>query len=290
MKDVLKAFYKYGFRGFNYLWMRYVVAVRILSYPKPLEKPETRHDLSMHMLSGSRDFVMALWSLASYYRVSQAIGTLYFHSDGTLNEVEREILMRLYPSATYVDARDTLAAHKTFFDAHPALREFRATYPKFQCKKLLDPYLASDKPMRLILDSDMLWFRNPVEIVDAVNAGVPKALMMSNQDAHIHVTFKDGSQTSDQIARANSGIVLYRKEQFSLAMFEAYLSKCDYLGRKFTDQACYATILNPTLLPGDRYLIKGTLTDAVVMRHYTNPQRPKFFFYGLDRVWREILK
>lgn len=288
LKNIVLAFFKYGPRGFSYLWMRYAIAPRILRCSN-LEPATRIQDLSMHMLSGRRDFLMALWSLASYYRVSQAVGRLYFHSDGTLDDTHKKVINTLFPSATFVDARTVVQDHIDFFNAHPALKEFRATYSKFQAKKLLDPYLASNLPLRLILDSDMLWFKNPIEIVDAVNAGVPQALMMSNQDARIHVTFRDGSHTSDEVAWANSGIVLYRREQFSLHAFEAYLAHCDYLGKKFTDQACFATLLHPTLLPGDRYLIKGTLTEDVVMRHYTAPQRLKFYFYGLNRVWRDIL-
>jgi CBS domain-containing protein len=292
LKNAVLAFVKYGPRGFSYLWMRYAIAPRILSYRRSLEKPAMRADLSMHMLTGARDFLMALWSLASWYRVmpDDAIGELVVHSDGTLTDTHRAVVTRLYPSARVEDAARFMDEHGHELDPYPVVKEFRAVYPKFQSKKLVDPYVISTKPLHLLLDSDMLWFREPTELIEAIRAGAPTALMMSNQGDRIHVTFADGSQTSDEVAQANSGIVLYRREDFSLRAFAAYLQQCEYLGRKFTDQACFATILNPRLLPGDRYLIKGTLTDAIVMRHYTNPQRLKFFFYGLDRVWRKILK
>lgn len=291
VKLIAKAFLKYGM-GWTYLYYRFWVAPQILK-AKVLERPVTHQELSMHMLFGARDFIMALWSLASLYRVSSIRGTLYLHSDGTLIDTHRVTLARLFPNAVFVDARDVVATHADFFNAHEDLRDFRVQYTKFQAKKLLDPFLVSDAPYRLILDSDMLWFKDPTELREAVEAGVPRALMMSDrtgQGGRSYVTFKDGTRISEDIAACNSGITLYQKDQFYLYTLSAYIAKTDYLHKKFTDQACYATVLNPELLPENRYIIKGTLTDEVVLRHYTNPSRAKFYSYGLNFIARDILE
>jgi hypothetical protein len=287
---IAKAFLKYGL-GFRYLYYRFVVAPRILGV-LIIEKPVTHQDFSVHMLFGARDFLMALWSLASFYHVSSVRGALYLHSDGSLTDRHLKTLRRLFPSATIVDARAVVAEHQEFFNAHPDLRDFRTRYTKFQAKKLLDPYLASDTSCRLILDSDMLWFKDPTEIKAAVDSGVPRPLMMSDRTGageRSYVVFKDGTRISEEVAACNSGVTLYRRDQFDLAAFSHYLAEVDYLNTKFTDQACYATILKPELLPEDRYIIKGTRTDTVVMRHYTNPSRAKFYCYGLNFIARDIL-
>ena len=289
LKLAWKAFFFYG-RGFEYLSMRYAVAPKILSHSEPLEKPETRKDMSMHILFGSRDFLMALWSLASFYRVMSERGELVVHSDGTLDERHRGIIRRLFPSARIESADEFMALHGSALDQYPTLKEFRKSYPRFQSKKLIDQFVLSGKSVRLLLDSDLLWFREPRELVESIRNGVPRPFMMTNQDARIHVEFKDGTQTSDAVAHANSGIVLYRKEQFSFSEMEAYVGKTDYLGKKFTDQACFASVLKPDLLPESTYLIKGTITDSTILRHYTSPQRAKFFFYGLNLIWKDILK
>lgn len=277
--------------GIRYLYTRFVLAPRILSV-QVIEKPVTHENFSMHMLFGDRDFLMALWSLASFYRVSSVRGVLYLHSDGTLIDTHRVTLARLFPSAVFVGARTSVVEHKDFYSTHQDFFNFRTQFKGFQAKKLLDPYLASDKEIRLILDSDMLWFKDPTELRSAVEAGVPQALMMSDRSGEggrAVVMFKDGTQISDDIASCNSGVTLYRKDQFDLKKFSDYLSNVDYLNTKFTDQACYATILRPSLLPEETYFIKGTLTDRVVMRHYTNPSRAKFYCYGLNFIARDIL-
>lgn len=285
------AFTRYK-KGFLYLWMRYIVAPKILSREEKIEKPITHKNLSIHMLFGSRDFLMACWSLASWYANSHVIGQLYIHSDGTLNESQKSVLKKLFPTHSFIDASEVVDTHKTFFEKHPTAHSFRKNYKKFQSKKLLDPYLSSDKPMRLILDSDMLWFKNPEEIESNLASGTPRAMMMSDGDGeYAYVTFKDGTKISKEIAGFNSGITLYRKDQFDISALEDYINKVDYMNTRFTDQACYATILKPHLvmLPKDRYILKGALTENIVMRHYTGPQRAKFYLLGLDRIWKNIL-
>lgn len=112
--------------------------------------------------------------------------------------------------------------------------------------------------------------------------------MMSNSD-FIRLEFQDGTVTDDETSRPNGGLVLYREDQFDMGRCIDFLKKCDYVHKRFGDQAWVAWTLRPQLFPENTYIIKGTLTDAIVMRHYTAPQRAKFFFYGLNRVSKDIL-
>jgi hypothetical protein len=241
------------------------------------------------MLFGERDFLMALWSLASFYQVMPEVGALVIHSDGTLTDLHKKSIKKLFPTCVIEDAAHFLNLHEHELSKFPSLVTFRREFKGFQAKKLIDQYVVAKKPMRLLLDSDMVWFREPTELVGAIRQGVPRPLMMTNADARVHVQFKDNTSTSDRVAQANSGIVLYREDQFSLSAVQSYVAMTDYHNRKFTDQACFASVLEPDFLPDERYLIKGTLTPQVVMRHYTSPQRLKFYFYGINRVYRDIL-
>lgn len=288
IKNIAKAFMKYGLRGFNYLWMRYVVAPRLLTRAGSLER-KPRDDLSMHMLVGARDFIMGVWSLASFYRVMPEVGQLVIHSDGTLGEKHTAIIKRLFPSARIEDTKIFLKEHGALLDLYPTLKKFRETYKRFQIR-IIDQYFLSDKKYRLFMDSDLLWFREPTELVDAIRAGVPRPLMMSNSE-HIRMEFADGSITDDETSRPNGGLVLFRGDQLTPDKLSAFLDKCDYVHKRFGDQAWMAWCLKPQLLPESTYIIKGALTPSIVMRHYTAPQRLKFWFHGLTHqgVWCSIL-
>lgn len=285
-KSLVKAFFFYR-RGFTYVYMRYFFAPKIFSFEKALEKPITRDDFSMHMFVGKRDFLMGLWSLASFYRVSSTIGQMFIHSDGSLGEREYGILKRLFPSARIENSKEFLSLHGALLDAHPKIRHFRETYKRFQVR-IVDQHFLSGKKYRLFMDSDLLWFQEPKELTEAIQNGVPKPLMMSNAD-FIRMEFRDGSQTDDVTSRPNGGLVLYKEDQFDMARCVGFLEKSDYEKKRFGDQAWMATTLQPMLLPEATYIIKGTLTDKIIMRHYTAPQREKFYCYGLNLVARYIL-
>lgn len=291
LRSLYKAFFVYK-SGFPYLYYRYYIAPKIFR-AGVLERPVTNPDLSMHMLTSHRDMLIACWSLASLYKNWQAIGNLTIHNDGTLTARDKKILSKLFPSARIVNVRDFFDKFRNQLSAYPVLEKFRLEYPKFQSKKLLDVYFESQGDIILYLDSDLLWFRNPEEVMEAINNGVRgKSLMMGNMKGNeAYVTMKDGTRISKEVASCNSGIVFFRKEDYDLEAVSDYVNSMDYMHSLFTDQACFGTVLpNVSILPLNKYFIKGELKDDTVMRHYTGPSREKFFFYGLDRIWKKILR
>ncbi len=289
-----KVFFKYK-AGFRYLYYRYFIASKITNYQHSLEKGITHRNLSIHMLTCHRDAILAAWSLASYYASSKAIGHLTLHNDGSLTQAEISMFKRLFPSATLVNANNYFKDHADALVEYPVLRKFRTEFSGFQVKKIIDVYFEAKADIILFLDSDLLWFKNPVELVNAIemNDVLTHSYMMSNHPERIHVTFKDGSQTDDKTAECNSGIILFHRDNYKLSKVSIYITRVDYLSKKsiFSDQACFASVLEPVqILPRDTYFIKGTITKDTVMRHYTGPSREKFYFYGINRIYKDILK
>lgn len=166
LRLIYLAFAKYG-RGFLYLYMRFVVGWRIISHKRVLSKPANASGVSAHFLTGARDFTMSLWALASFYRFSSFIPHFYFHTDGTLNSHHKSVIQRLFPHATYIDGAEVDKNFGQVLQKYPAFVEFKKKFPGFQSKKLIDTYIVSSEPYRFIFDSDMLWFRDPVELSEA---------------------------------------------------------------------------------------------------------------------------
>ena len=95
-----------------------------------------------------------------------------FLSDGSLNEDHTRALHRLFPSA--------IVRHKEELDravlaALPPERfpVLHATRGKFVLLKKLTDAMAGQSGYRLFLDSDMLFWRRPQELLDRVHAGAP---------------------------------------------------------------------------------------------------------------------
>jgi hypothetical protein len=255
--SLYKAFFVYK-RGFSFLYYRYLVAPKIFNVSQSLEREVTHQNFSMHMLTSHQDMLIAMWSLASFYKTSEVIGHLTIHNDGTLTKHDTEVITRLFPNARVVDVRDFLLSHAGELEAYPILLEFRQTYKRFQSKKLIDVYFERRGDIILYLDSDLLWFASSEEIRNFVqNETEGKSFMMSNGTERVHVIFKDGTSTSGDVAECNSGVTLFNAKNYDLEKLSEYIDRCDYLQKKFTDQACFGTILpNVTIFPREKYFIR----------------------------------
>lgn len=289
---VKKAFFEYH-HGLKYIINKHILAPKILKYDGVLEKSITNPDISMHMLVCHKDVIPSLWSLGSFYSVSRLIGKLFIHSDGTLTENDKNIFARFFPSASIIDAGLFVDKYSEKLNEYSALKEFRMKYQEyFSFKKIIDPYFVSDKQMRLILDSDIVWFASPNDLEEQVALGCLKSQMQDNV-IPIFATFNDGSRTNDYIARANAGIMCYHINNFSIQRFEEFLNKIDLNNRQnlhFADQAGHAFSLNNLeYLPVSKYPIKGSVGAETIARHYTSPRRPLFYIEGLEKI-KHILK
>ena len=89
-----KSFFIYK-KGFLYLKNKYIIAPKILKLNKVFEKPVNNDNLSIHVLTSHRDFLMLLWSLASFYQVASIVGPLFIHNDGSLTAKDKRIILSL---------------------------------------------------------------------------------------------------------------------------------------------------------------------------------------------------
>src|SRR3989339_590734 len=239
---LIKAF-KYNKVGRAYLYYKYFFAPKILKSNKLFERPITDSNLSIHILTCHRDVVILLWSLATYYNVSNVIGELFIHDDGSLAESDKKSIKKFFPNSRIINDQVFLHQASHQLDRYPNIKEFRIKNKKFVLlRKLIDPYFISDKKYRLIIDSDLLWFNHPGQIAEQFEAGCNQSLMMI-ADTSCPVYFEDGKKFPDNLAKFNSGIVLYRQDNFDLAKLESYLMALDMNNndnRHFIEQAGYS--------------------------------------------------
>lgn len=286
-------------KGFKYLVNRYFLALNILKAEKIFERPINNQDLSIHVLSCHRDLVMLVWSLASFYLASEIIGQLYIHSDGSLNSQDQALLKKFFPSAAIITPESFTEKYLASLERYPIINKFRIEYPQFfLLKKIIDPYFVSDKNLHLIIDSDLLWFKNSDIIEREVGSqeAVKKSLMIAGQvdsGEPNYVYFKDGNRLDDKLASLNSGIVFYQKQNFDLAKLVDYFQLLDITNSKnlhFIEQAGYAYCLkNLVGLLSGNYQIGQAVNSDTIVRHYTSPKRPLFFIEGIEILRDKIL-
>lgn len=247
--------------------------------------------VSIHMLTGTRDVPLAMWSLASFHINSGISGKLYIHSDGSITEQDIKRIQTMFPD-TNVLSEDTI--DKSKFSVLPRdIQEFYAkNKDKVFLKKLLLPYIVSEEPITLVIDSDLIWFKEADEILQIIRAGGTHSLMTKNNGL-CPVYFRDGTMLAPELAQYNAGLVVYTKNNFSLEKLSEYFSRLDtsdYRNDTFIEQGAYAYCLsNIELLDDSRYSIKKLISSDTIVRHYTSPRRPLFFIEGIPNLLRQYI-
>jgi hypothetical protein len=224
--------------------------------------------------------------LASFYKVAHTIGHLFIHNDSTLNDQDRKILKRLFPSAVIMES-DSVGALVGQLEGYPSIQNCWVKYGhRFQVKKLICPFIVGNNKYSLFIDGDILWFRRPEMIEEEIKNGCSRSLMASSCLPN-YVYFKDGSRVSEESALYNSGIVLYNKGNFNLSKLSVFIESID-LGRTyFIDQGGYVACLeNLKKLPPEDYSIDMKVGNNTVARHYTRPRRHLFYTEGMSILRR----
>jgi len=135
----------------------------------PLLAPASGEAIELHLLTGRRFWyqtAFCLWTFAHHAR-RPVVPILY--DDGTLDDTLLRPLRRLFPSFRLVSHTEAVAQ----LDRHlpvsrfPILRERWVNYPNL--RKLIDPHLASTG-WKLVIDSDLLFFRSPAFLLDWLTA------------------------------------------------------------------------------------------------------------------------
>lgn len=131
----------------------------------PLPPPARGTPVELHLLTGRRFWYQTVFCLWTFARRSERLLAPVIYDDGSLNEEHRGPISRLFPATRFVSQHETIDR----LDANlpearfPVLRERWLNYPNI--RKLTDPHVGSTG-WKLVLDSDLLFFRRPSLLID----------------------------------------------------------------------------------------------------------------------------
>jgi hypothetical protein len=131
----------------------------------PLRPPTEASPLTLHLLTGKRFWYQTAFCLHSFVRHSGRGISAEIYDDGTLDDAHRDQLTRLglplrfHSPGIIADRLDRFLPAEKF----PVLRERWKNYPNL--RKLIDPHLGSTG-WKLVIDSDLLFFRRPTFLLD----------------------------------------------------------------------------------------------------------------------------
>ena len=243
----------------------------------------------IHVFTCVKDWLNLVWALKSFYHYSRRNYALCIHDDGTLNGEHYAIFKHHFPDARIIDR---LAADRKVLSQlqnYPRCLEFRKT--NHLSPKVFDflSYLKSDR--LLLLDSDVLFFAEPTELIhrienpdyhyNSVNADVASAYTVDPEVVKEQMGFEVQE-------RFNSGLGLIHKESLDLDWIEEFLGLPDIIGHFWRiEQTLYALCSSKfgvQLLPQeyDVRLDKGI--DDSPSRHYVGAIRQLMYGEGIKHL------
>ncbi len=271
----------------------------VLRLPPVITDPVSQGGpVELHLVCCQRDYLCALWSLKTFYRTSSARFPLVVHMNGRVSALARRRLRRHLPSARLIAAPEADATVSAWLSSHecPRLLEARSRNPFLV--KLIDVHILSSSNRVVLLDSDVLFFARPEEVLSAAadaTAGVDYFQRDADTTYNLRVDEAQRDLGIPLVPAINTGIAVLDRATVDLRRCEELMSH-PAVARStgWIEQTLYALLASEKRraqhLPPS-YLVslapKEDLT-TLVARHYAGPSRRHLTDEGLPFVLDQI--
>ncbi|QCS50063.1 hypothetical protein FEK30_11825 [Picosynechococcus sp. PCC 11901] len=248
-------------------------------------------DLSceIHVLTYANDWLNLIWTLKSFYHFSQRQYALCIHDDGTLTQQNIATLQYHFPNARIIDKKQADNKVLPLLSSYPRCLEFRKN--NHLSPKVFDfgAYLESDR--MLLLDSDILFFAAPTELLNRIenpdyqlntlNGDVASSYTVEPEEVKTHLGF-------DLAERVNSGLGLIHKRSLSFDWIEEFLGLPDIIGYFWRiEQTIYALCSSrfgvELLPPAYDVHLEGSINGSPC-RHYVGKIRHLMYSEGIRHL------
>ena len=274
--------------GLRVAYYRDWVRPRILNTSP--ESGTSSHVCEIHVLTSADDWLNLVWMLKTFYRFSGRQYALCIHDDGSLPEHAVETLRKHFPHARLIARAEADRVVLASLAGYPRCLEFRRT--NTLSLKLFDflQYLESDR--MLLLDSDILFFSKPTELLrriddpgyrfNSVNADA--ATTYTAEPALVAERF--GFQLEPLF---NSGLGLIHRASLRLDWIEEFLSLPNILGHFWRiEQTLFALCsfrYGAELLPAE-YRVQLDGETRYSCKHFVGPIRHHMYGQGIPLLLR----
>lgn len=282
-------------RGWSASYHDYKTRPRIPEWRWPCWN-ETPMTTPVHVLTGKNDWQLCAWMLASFFHFSQQTWRVVIHDDGTLPEDARAALKQIIRSARLITRDEADVAMDKALAPFPFCHDYRNKHPL--ALKIFDAAHFCGADRFLLLDSDVLFFAHPSEIMDWANGREGSCWFNEDVTEGALVTAEHAWEELGVKLweRVNSGLCLLTKRALDLEFCERALGETRILRGHIwrVEQTLFALCASRHgrggLLPKsyEVTLAKHGSIDSVA-RHYVGAARDRFFGEGLARLHKTLL-
>ena len=250
--------------------------------------------VNLHLLTGRRFWYQTAFCLHSFAQQADATVQAEIYDDGSFDERLHAQLARLgssvkfHSSASIRERLDALLPETKF----PVLRERWRNYPNI--RKLTDPHLGSTG-WKLVIDSDLLFFRRPGFLLDWLAAPDRPLHAVDCEESYGYSRSLMERLAGAPIPRlVNVGLCGLRSESLNWDEIEAWCA--ELIAREKTsyylEQALVAMLVARAqpcaVAPAADYLTKPGRAEGIVptavMHHYVAESKRWYFRHGWRRV------
>jgi len=264
----------------------------------PLEEPGRQNNaLRVHFLTGENHWYQTLFCFVSLQRFSDERIIPVLYSDGSLARPYRDKFRRVVPWVeiqTQEDIEERLDRVLPW-DQYPLLREWREIQPL--TRKVIDIH-AGEKGWKLLLDSDMLFFRRPDFILDWLQDPDRPMYMVDIDTAYGYSPQLRYALTESTIPEAaNIGIFGWRSEDTDFAQLQCWLkTMIDQEGGDYNVTQGLCSLMfaghDCAVAPPSDYVVFPSLDEgrdpSVILHHYVSESKRAYFQYGWKHVSQSL--
>lgn len=248
-------------------------------------------EFEVHILTCEKDFLDAVWCLKTLYHYSGVRPKLVIHEDGSLSIGNIKTFLKHFVNCRVIRRKDADEDLKHFLANYKYSQKNRLNKDFFGALKIFDAFYYAKADKLLLLDSDILFFKKPNEIIEYIKEDKP-FFNSDYQDAYSKPVSELNKILGVSIfPKVNSGIMFLRKEyHFNNRDFiEYYFEKMEAIIQprniNWHEQTLNALLLSKygAIRLNENYQIsKRPITDKTVCHHYVNDgSRKNFYKEGL---------
>jgi hypothetical protein len=271
-----------GFRNVAYRQFIKELTHKHMALMRPQEIFQTasmrcdRHsDLKIWLVTSRADILMTMWCLKSLFLYSKEMWDVWIADSGDINSEQTKLLERHFPGIRILPRSHLDARSFEPTKPYPNNTWLRHTRKFALSLKLFDPIFNLGEGRFLLLDSDILFFQQPSEIINSLR--VPDA----------RIPFHFNIEPSGKI---NSGLVVIDKNALNLAEIDRVLASMTSRQRNSwtVEQDIYSEIAKGRYAALPPFYAVQPIDDNVHLNaiscHYIGVCRHQFYKQGINRL------
>ncbi len=247
----------------------------------------------VHVLVYGPDHLAGLWAAKSFYHHAGVRWPLTWHQGGWMTAREIRRLRAHFPDSRFVSTAEADAGVEARLAAYPRL--LAARRKAVMLRKLIDPVVFGRADSLLLLDTDVLFFRRPTELLAAVSDRRP--VNWHNADVGDWYNITAGQAAARYgvalVQRLNAGLSLVRRAALRFDEMDEFSADADVMSRPWLAEQTIHALLGSRhgaeVLPPTYRVSTGpglTADDGrpLVAKHYASAPRPWLFREGIPAV------